>query len=323
MNGRPSVSVALATYNGARFLREQLDSLLAQTHPAAEIVVCDDGSGDGTWELIEEYRAAHPDLFRILRNPERLGYIRNFERAVSLCSGEFIALCDQDDLWMPEKLERLLIALGSKDLVHSDARLIDSQGELIAPSYASYAGKAVRNRSFRRLLHKNAVTGCTLMLRGEFGKRAIPFPSGISHDWWLALLAADRGRLVYCGEALTAYRQHGGNALGAKSADTDTQAATGNFLESQDRRNKRLLDRYADLAAAAEGRLSKRHAAAVRRLAAYYAAYFDSSLRLGDFWYHMTHFLSFSGGMDAGRALKRLALSALGRRLLAAGGGRR
>ena len=122
------VSVIICTYNGASYLAGQLDSLLAQTCPPYELVVQDDGSSDGTWEMLEAFRAAHPGLcIRLFRNPERLGYNRNFLSAVQRASGDFIACCDQDDLWHPEKLEMLAREIGNAplDLLHP----INEQGQ--------------------------------------------------------------------------------------------------------------------------------------------------------------------------------------------------
>lgn len=308
-----SVSVALATYNGEAFLREQLVSLLSQTYRVKEIVICDDASTDGTWDILEEYKASNQQLFSIHRNPERIGYIRNFEQAITRCSGCYIALSDQDDIWYPHKIERLLSALGSFDLVHSDARLIDAQGYCLAPSYVRYSRKAVRSVSFQRLLHKNTVTGCTLLMKSDFAKQALPFPICISHDWWLALLAADRGTLVYCDEALTQYRQHDGNILGAKDTQTKSKNKGESFVEIQDRKNRKLQQRYAELAKAAEGHLLKCHLRTIQRLARYYGSYFTSNCRISDFLYHFTHFIPFSGGMSIRRALKHLGLSTMGR----------
>jgi len=114
---RATVSVALCTYNGAAYLGEQLDSIVAQSRPPDELVVCDDGSTDGTVGLLQAFVPEAPFPVRLYRNERNRGFAKNFERAISLCTGDFIALSDQDDVWKPEKLARLATALAKARLV--------------------------------------------------------------------------------------------------------------------------------------------------------------------------------------------------------------
>lgn len=211
------VSVALATCNGERFLRELLESIASQSHRVHEVVAVDDASDDSTVDVIKSYRSGLK--LRIYKNKNRFGYVANFERAISLCKGDFIALADQDDVWLPEKIEALVNAIQEKSLVCSDLRVVNESGETIAGSFRDYQGLAIppEGDEFRYLALRNYVTGSSLLFRRELYDRAIPFPTKVlPHDWWLALQASCIRGIRYVDKPLTLYRQHPGNAIGAK-----------------------------------------------------------------------------------------------------------
>jgi len=130
------VSIAIATYNGAKYLKEQLDSIYTQTLLPFEVIVCDDGSIDETIKILEEFKELKGLKYFI--NPIKLGFFRNFEKAITLCAGDLIALSDQDDYWLPNKLERLVNEIGASDLICSDAILIDANNNIIQESYFNY-----------------------------------------------------------------------------------------------------------------------------------------------------------------------------------------
>ncbi|MEI7548294.1 MAG: glycosyltransferase, partial [Actinomycetota bacterium] len=123
------VSVAMATYNGERWVAEQLLSILGQTRTPDQIVVCDDASTDGTLKVVDELAALHPSLIRVIRNTSNVGYILNFERAIEHTDGDIVLLSDQDDIWVPHKIETLLAGLdrSQADLAFSDVTVVDSQ----------------------------------------------------------------------------------------------------------------------------------------------------------------------------------------------------
>lgn len=224
MADRPAISIVLAVHNGSRFLREQLDSLLRQTLPFSELILCDDDSEDGSAEILEAY-ARRDARIRLIRNRPALGLSGNFERGLREASGAYLALCDQDDLWHPRKLERQMAAMrraraeGRRGiLVHSDLRLIDEAGNEIAPSYfARRAYRFPRNRAVGRLLGQGGVMGNTILMDRELLERALPFPPGLKyHDYWLGIIAELFGTRVTLEEALVDYRIHRDN-LSAKS----------------------------------------------------------------------------------------------------------
>lgn len=201
------VSVALSAYNGERFLREQIDSILAQDGVDLELVCVDDGSSDGTMAILDEYAARDPRV-RWSPNPENLGPTRSFERAMSLCRGEFLLPCDQDDYCEPTKLRRLLDALGDTDLVYCDSAYMDESGQDLGTRVSDDAHMLQGTRPIE-FLFGNSVSGHASLLRRSLFDIARPFPEGAYHDWWLALCAAGRAGVRYLPEPLVRFRRHG------------------------------------------------------------------------------------------------------------------
>lgn len=206
MPDRPLISVALCTFNGERFLAAQLDSLLAQDYAPLEIVVVDDCSRDGTWALIGAYAARDPRV-RPYRNDTNLGLIGNFERALRLCQGAYLAPCDQDDLWLPQKLSVLQQAIGSASLAYCDSQLVDAEGRP-RPKRISDQRNMYSGRDPVAFALANCVAGHAMLFRRDLLDEALPFPAVPYHDWWLAFIAAGRDGIVYVPQALVHYRRH-------------------------------------------------------------------------------------------------------------------
>lgn len=219
------VSVALGTRNGARFIREQLESILRQSSPVSEIVLSDDASADDTVEIARRTVRERIPLV-VLQNDEPLGVTRNFEQAIRRTSGAFIALCDQDDVWSDD---RVAVALGAMRLhtdvtvVFSDARIVDADGrpsgarlfDLLEVREEELAG--IRDgRAFEVLLRRNLATGATLLFRRSLLDAALPFPATWVHDEWLTMMASVSSRIEVEGRPLIDYRLHGDNAIGAR-----------------------------------------------------------------------------------------------------------
>lgn len=243
----PLVSIALATYNGGRFLREQLDSIYAQTWFNIEVVAGDDCSSDDTVVILEEYRQSHGLRYEV--NDRNLGFVRNFEKIISQCRGEFIALADQDDVWLPEKIARLLAGREGADLVYSDAFLVDEVGKEMPRTLVTTSGvRPVSGREFSYFVCNTCVTGCTILFHRGLLAYALPIPDGEPyHDWWLAVVASCHGGVRYLPERLVRYRQHGSNDTGAsvKTALTARICAhlRGEISESKRRYYRLLRDR--------------------------------------------------------------------------------
>jgi len=223
----PIISIALGTFNGEKYLESQLESFISQTLHPYELVVCDDASTDSTLQILNEFSMKAPFPVRIFRNERNIGVIQNFSRALSLCTGEYIALSDQDDIWLPDKLEasysRIRQAEGNLGvdiplLIHSDLRLIDTEGNEIAPSFLKFQMlKHKEIDSLKTILARNFVTGCTCLCNRILVNESLPIPENVfMHDWWMALIAASRGHILFIPEAKVLYRQHSSNVLGAK-----------------------------------------------------------------------------------------------------------
>jgi hypothetical protein len=228
-----TISVALCTYNGARFVGEQLGSILEQTRAPDELVVSDDGSSDATLAIVNATMAARAaqhqgEALRYVANVNDapLGVTRNFERAVTTCTSTLIALSDQDDIWHRDRLERLAREFEDPRLLllHTDARLVDEHGvplgmtlfgalEITAGERALELG----GDGFDALLRRNLATGATVVFRRELLERALPFPAEWVHDEWLAIIAAATGRITVVPEPTIDYRQHGANQIGVRA----------------------------------------------------------------------------------------------------------
>ena len=228
----PLISVVLATYNGEKYLREQLDSIFAQDYSNLEVIASDDCSSDATVEILEEYSRRYNLSWSV--NERNLGFIRNFEGAMPRARGEFLALCDQDDLWLPDKLSALLNLITENDalLVYSNAELIDGEGaslnQDIWTSSRTIPERCARHEAFYL---NNYVTGCTVMFRRELLELATPFPACICHDWWLAYVSSYYGRIAWTDRQLVKYRQHGANVIGARRLSRSK--LTGRYLLRQ------------------------------------------------------------------------------------------
>ncbi|HJR10910.1 MAG TPA: glycosyltransferase family 2 protein [Rhodanobacteraceae bacterium] len=222
-----SASVVLCTYNGVRFLEAQWDSLLAQSRRPDEIIVRDDGSGDGTWALLETLSAraeARGIRVRRARNPRNLGYVANFGAALQDASRDVLFLCDQDDVWHAKKLATLMAAFEQRPpllLVCTNARRVGEGGEGLPRSLfevlkvsRTELRRIHAGQGFRVLLRRNLATGATIALRRTLLADAMPFPPGWVHDEWLAIIAAALDGFDCVEQPLVDYRQHGRNQLG-------------------------------------------------------------------------------------------------------------
>jgi glycosyltransferase involved in cell wall biosynthesis len=252
MTTQPLVSIAMCTYNGERFLKEQLDSLVAQDYRPLEIQIFDDRSTDRTFEILKAYEVKY-DFIKAHQNATNLGFIKNFETAIAACSGEFVALCDQDDIWFPHKISTLVQEIGEHTLIYSHTALIDSenqpQGDFL-PEINRMTGPC--NRS---LILGNSVTGHTCMFPGTLLEQALPFPSGmVYHDHWIAFVAATTGTLKYLEQPLSSYRQHENNvSITLPGQKTKKKFKSPRVLIKKNKKIQKVLkDRYERLTAWSE-----------------------------------------------------------------------
>lgn len=219
----PLVSVVMATYNGAEFLLNMLDSIITQSYKNLEIIIVDDGSTDQTREILTQ--AAKLDGRICLKFSDvNQGAMKSFEMALKLTKGEFVVLADQDDVFRRDKIElqlKHMLERPTVDLVLSDLCLIDETGSVINESMWKYQRLHVKNgKPFKQLLYANFVTGCATMIRRRLLDLAFPFPDAcIMHDWWLGVLSTryNGGGISLIAQPLTYYRQHSSNVIGAHS----------------------------------------------------------------------------------------------------------
>jgi glycosyltransferase involved in cell wall biosynthesis len=224
------VEILLATFNGAAWLPELLASLQGQTHSDWQILARDDGSTDGTPELLQAFRDAFPGRLRLLEaaNPAP-GASGNFSVLLQASSAPYVMLCDQDDVWLPHKVASTLQRVKAVEAenagpipiaVYTDLQVVDERLAPLSPSLWGADGLNRGRTSFSRLLVQNVVTGCTLLGNRALVDRAGPIPSeAIMHDWWLALVASAFGRLEPLDDAPILYRQHQSNVNGANVYD--------------------------------------------------------------------------------------------------------
>jgi glycosyltransferase involved in cell wall biosynthesis len=236
------VSVAMCTYNGSAFVTAQLHSIIEQERPVDEIVVCDDASADDTVEVLHTFAAASPVPVRIHVNETNVGYRLNFSKAMSLCTGDVILLADQDDVWLPGKVARILDVFGSRpevDLVFSDADLVHEDlspvGYTIWQSIEFHARRQamVRNGRFLMLLmNRNVVTGATAAIRSRIRDIVLPVPGTWVHDAWIATLTAATGVAEFIEEPLILYRQHDAQQLGGKRLNFSQRLALARRMDA-------------------------------------------------------------------------------------------
>jgi glycosyltransferase involved in cell wall biosynthesis len=219
------VSIALCSYNGARYLRDQLDSIAVQSRLPDELVVCDDRSLDETAEIIKTFAYKAPFPVRLTINEQNLGSTKNFGKAIGLCRGDIILLSDQDDLWREDKVmrfENAFLSAPSVGAVFSDAEVVDEHlhplGYHLWESLRfspTQQRRFIRGKSVEVLLKHNVVTGATFAFRGDFKDLVLPIPGCWQHDGWIALLIAASAELSIIDEPLIKYRQHSKNQIGA------------------------------------------------------------------------------------------------------------
>lgn len=220
------VSIAMATYNGERYLREQFDSILAQTIPFYELIICDDASTDGTWDILLEY--ANMDCrIKVFRNLQNIGVTKNFERAIKKCSGEFIAFSDQDDIWLPDHLEILLNGIGDKMVVVGDAEIMDAKGHRsgLKLSYCEgidYVPENDLQKAYTIFFYRGYCQGASMVIHRSLLEKVIPMPTSIHnyHDFWLSSLACFYGGISHLDTVITLYRRHEATVTGNRKKRT-------------------------------------------------------------------------------------------------------
>lgn len=255
------ITVLMAVWQGAEYLCEQLDSILNQTRPVDRIVVSDDGSTDGTLDILTAYQSEYPGVFEVIshadekRKESLRGAAANFfflierERLrvnAGVAEPEYWFLSDQDDIWLPDKVEKMYGKMRQEEenvgfdcaiLLYSDVKVVDKYKKLLSESLFRYQRMNPERVEFSEVLVENPVTGGAAMFNAALlGQLSVPPETCVMHDWWLALLASAFGKLICLEEALSLYRQHGHNTMGAGKTGSlkDLKARLGRSREVED-----------------------------------------------------------------------------------------
>ncbi len=250
----PLVSIVVSTYNGEKYLEEQLQSLIEQDYANLEIIVSDDFSSDNTWEILEKWRHNYPDLIRIFRNEANVGWSRNFGNGIAYTKGEYIAWCDQDDRWMSDKISVMVDAFQKypdATLIYHDAYEFKGQDEIILKKNEQFYWGMFEGSDPVSLFWHCRILGHRMMFPAKLKEYILP-PIDFSYDWWIQVLAVSIGRIYYVDKKLVAQRQHGNNATGVKDPNMKDGAMTNRlehfksfqrFGEYMERDEKSILDR--------------------------------------------------------------------------------
>jgi glycosyltransferase involved in cell wall biosynthesis len=230
----PLISIVMATYNGEKYLREQVDSLLAQSYPSLEFVFVDDASSDSSLEILQQY-ASQDERIHLVVNPFNQGLLSTFETGIRAAKGEMIALADQDDVWISDKISLLAGAIGSHSMIYADSALTDAAG--------ARTGKfSDRNHlcDYPTALHYvfgTKAMGHAMLFKREIIDIALPFPDYVGHDYILGFAATALNGVSYFPATLVNYRQHSSNTMGA-----DLSKGKKNYT-TREERNARIVKR--------------------------------------------------------------------------------
>ena len=226
------ISILLASYNGEKYIAKQIDSLLSQTFQNFKIYICDDKSTDETFPIIQSYAEKYPDKIIVTQNTENSGNAKhNFMKMMIKRKGEYVMLCDQDDVWLPDKIGLTLEKMRKMEeqygletplLVHTDLRVVSGDlSTVISPSFKEAMNANYSRTKLRDQIIQNTLTGCTVMYNRSLANLIDREPQFmVMHDWWLMLVAAAFGKIDSLNKQTVLYRQHGKNEIGAKDVRT-------------------------------------------------------------------------------------------------------
>jgi len=218
------VSVAMATYNGEKYIAEQLDSILKQSHRNIEIIITDDCSRDNTISIIKDFQKKYSEI-RLFKKEINSGVTKSFENSISQCTGDYIALSDQDDIWEEDKIEILLNSIGTEDAVYANSLLVDKDGKSLSHEFKDLMNLQSYYSGAPFLL-ANCVPGHSILMKAGFAKTLFPFPDNIMFDRWISFCAAANNGIKYVDKPLVKYRQHESNTIGTGLVKNKRQKKT-------------------------------------------------------------------------------------------------
>lgn len=239
------VSIAIATYNGEKYLEQQLDSIFSQTYKNIEVIVSDDKSTDTTQKILEKYKNTYGLKYEI--NLQQLGVTKNFEKAICLCKGEYIVLADQDDVWLPTKIETLVNEIQDYSMVYSNAGFINENNVVsdstMKDKYYLYGFDSDQENFFQYVVLNSFILGCSVMFKKDLLEQALPlYQSTRNHDWWLVYCAQQQNGIKFVDEVLFNYRIHANNySRSMKRINFFTQVSNFFATKRKEDRNKLYL----------------------------------------------------------------------------------
>lgn len=220
------IEILLATYNGEEFLKQQLNSILTQGFTQWKIIAHDDGSTDKTVEILLDYQEKYPDKIVVVSDGVIFGSAKlNFEHLLKLSSADYVMFCDQDDIWLPHKVEKTFLLMQETErlhpksscIVHSDLQVVNSELEVIHSSMFRYQCLPIKFYKAQQVLVQNNVTGCTMMVNRAAIVTSLPISeAAVMHDWWItARVLLSQGTVAFLDEPTILYRQHNRNTVGS------------------------------------------------------------------------------------------------------------
>lgn len=206
----PLVSIALCSFNGERYIRQQLTEIVNQDYQNIEVVISDDCSTDNTLLVVNEFIQKY-DFITLNVNASNLGLVKNFEKAIDLCKGDYIALSDQDDIWNRSKIRELVDNVGENVLIYHDSSFIDGEGNPLTDQTMASRNVMYEGGECLPFIYSNCVSGHAIMFHRQLVPFVLPFDVRFFHDWWIVYVALNRGSIKYLNKVLVQYRQHGDN----------------------------------------------------------------------------------------------------------------
>ncbi|BCN32043.1 glycosyltransferase family 2 protein [Anaeromicropila herbilytica] len=219
-----TIGIIMATYNGEKYLTEQIESILSNTYTNWKLSIYDDGSTDSTLSIIADYEKRYPDKIKGYQNPKNLGVKLNFLHALKNSNEDYVMCCDQDDVWLPEKIQltyQKMLELEKKypnkpNTVYTDAKIVDENLNVMQSSFYKTSNLDVRKVDLPHLLMENKLLGCTIMVNKEVITK-LEIPQNLRmHDWWIGLLSACFGNIAFLKQPTILYRQHAANVIGGQ-----------------------------------------------------------------------------------------------------------
>jgi len=221
------VDILLSTYQSEKYIEDQINSILNQTHSEWRLIIRDDGSSDSTVQILNKYKSNYPDKVFILNdNKDNIGTVKSYEYLLDSVNSEYIMFCDHDDIWVPDKIATSIIKMTEMEknnpklpiLVHSDLTVVDSNADIIHSSFWHFSKLNPQILvNFNYLGVCNGITGCTVLINKKAKEVSLPFSKNTRmHDAWIALCVSKYGKVGYIGKPTVLYRQHELNQIGAK-----------------------------------------------------------------------------------------------------------